>query len=144
MLTSFTVKCFDAHGNVRHSAGSEDVRIEFCRAGEEEQRAEARAALDERCRRALPAPAQGARREAAAAAEATLHALPGEIRAQYPQISSVTVGLGLADAVATAPGSRVVMVQIRQTRQLNKMERDRLTNWLNLRLSGSDVRLSYE
>ena len=36
------------------------------------------------------------------------------------------------------------MVQIRQTRQLNKMERDRLTNWLNLRLSGSDVRLSYE
>jgi len=24
------------------------------------------------------------------------------------------------------------------------MERDRLTNWLNLRLSGSDVRLSYE
>lgn len=36
MLTSFTVKCFDAHGNVRHSAGSEDVRVEFCRAGEEE------------------------------------------------------------------------------------------------------------
>ena len=82
--------------------------------------------------------------EAAAAAEATLRALPGEIQAQYPQISSVTVGLGLPDDVATAPGSRVVMVQINQTRQLNKMERDRLTNWLNLRLAGSDVRLSYE
>lgn len=82
--------------------------------------------------------------EAAAAAEATLRALPGEIQAQYPQISSVTVGLGLADDVATAPGSRVVMVQINQTRQLNKMERDRLTAWLQVRLSGSDLRLSYE
>ena len=82
--------------------------------------------------------------EAAAAAEATLRALPGEIQAQYPQISSVTVGLGLPDDVATAPGSRVVMVQINQTRQLNKMERDRLTAWLQVRLSGSDLRLSYK
>jgi hypothetical protein len=35
MLTSFTVKCFDVHGNMRRSAGGEDVRIEFCRAGED-------------------------------------------------------------------------------------------------------------
>ena len=82
--------------------------------------------------------------EASTAAEATLRALPSEIQAQYPQISSVTVGLALADAVATAPVSRVVMVQIKQTRQLNKVERDRLTTWLRVRLSGSDLRLSYE
>jgi uncharacterized membrane protein len=82
--------------------------------------------------------------EASTAAEATLRALPSEIKAHYPQISSVTVGLALADAVATAPGSRVVMVQIKQTRQLNKMERDRLITWLRVRLSGSDLRLSYE
>jgi uncharacterized hydrophobic protein (TIGR00271 family) len=79
--------------------------------------------------------------DAASAAEAALRLLPIEIQAQYSQISHVTVGLALADA-ASAP--RVVMVQIKQTRQLSKGQRDRLIGWLRVRLSGSDVRLAYE
>jgi hypothetical protein len=75
---------------------------------------------------------------------AALRLLGKEIRAQYPQVSEVTIGIAVADAPASAPGPHVVIVQLRQSRALSKADRTRLGNWLRVRLPEGEVHLTYE